>query len=239
MDFVTPNSTGMKTPRFITLRLRLPVLITALLLLLLGIIWIFIVGVIVGRGHNTRENIGILSKIIPGPPMEKSAENSIDATGLPELRASSAGETGKAEATDLDALFKDDSILKGEALQFKDSLKTPYVPAPLVPPPANRAAASAAAPGNTANAGASREPRYEYLFQVASLNRKNQADNLVQKLLVGGLESRVEPYKTSQKTWYRVMVTFKGRATDLDAFRTRLKQFSIDEAVLHKRTVLP
>ncbi|MDR1241663.1 MAG: SPOR domain-containing protein [Deltaproteobacteria bacterium] len=239
MDFATPNSTGMKPPRFITLRLRLPVLIAALLLLLLGIIWIFIVGVIVGRGHNTQENIGILSKIIPGPPVEKSADNSIDAAGLPELRDSSAGETGQAEATNLDALFKDDNVLKGEALQFKDNLKSPYVPVPPATPPPGRAAASAAAPGNTVNAGASREPTYEYLFQVASLNRKNQADNLAQKLLAGGLESRVEPYKTSQKTWYRVMVIFKGRTTDLDAFRTRLKQFSINEAVLHKRTVLP
>ena len=56
--------------RVFTLRMRLPVLVVSLFLLILGLIWIFVVGVLVGRGYNTREEIGVLAAFMPAPQVD-------------------------------------------------------------------------------------------------------------------------------------------------------------------------
>jgi cell division septation protein DedD len=245
MNIFAQNAANPHPPRLLTLRIRLSVLIGAVMLLLTGVICIFILGVIMGRGYNVQEKIGVLAQALPGPP--ESVSNA-ESSGWPESRHSSVatGETGKADAADLDELFKNDSLLKGEELRFKDNLKTPYTqagadesgfaqPARTAAEAAGGIAASSAPFTATAGNVRAGDPVYEYVFQVSSLNQLNQAEALVQKLKAGGHDSRVEIYRTAQKTWYRVIVTFKGRAADLEAFKTQLKRFNINEAVLHGR----
>jgi cell division septation protein DedD len=238
MNNVTPNVTGANSPRFITLRLRLPVFITAVVLLFTGIIWIFILGVIVGRGYNTQEKIGALSAIIPEPPVAENTDANVP--GLSGISGTSVTEAGKSDEAALDTLFQDDSLLKKENLRFKDELKTPYVQT--VPPLAAVAQTvrpETTASANTANARPAADADtgqvYEYLFQVSSFNQINQAEAFTQKLKDSGFSSKVETYKTAQKIWYRVMVTFTGRAAELDAFKNKLKPFNINDPVLHKR----
>jgi cell division septation protein DedD len=236
MNNTTQNPASANPPRFFTLRLRLPVLIISILLLLLGIIWIFIVGVIVGRGFNTQEKIGALANIIPSPPIAEAT----GAVGLPESRAEPVitEETGKSGEADLDVLFK-------------DNLKTPYIQAPVAGATGAQQAranpGAGASPAGTATGAARTIPpaavqasgaTYEYIFQVSSLNQLAQAEALAQKLKAGGLSSQVETFKSGQNTRYRVIVTFKGRAVELDAFKDRLKQFNISQPFLRNRKVL-
>ncbi|MDR2891978.1 MAG: hypothetical protein LBV80_02680, partial [Deltaproteobacteria bacterium] len=175
-------------PRVITLRLRLPVLILTLVLFAIGLTWIFMAGVLVGRGYSAREEIGVLASFMPSPQVAEP-------TGSASPEASDS-----AEASGIDSLFpadessrkgapadNPDGLLRGEDLAFKDSLTAPETPAsaqtsqprPAQPAqtvqPVPQTGAANARQTGTPQTGATDTVVYEYIYQVSSFSQLHQA----------------------------------------------------------------
>lgn len=223
------KTSGKKTPRVVTIRLRLPVFITGLVLFLAGLTWVFFLGVLAGRGYHTEEQIGALAAFMPAQPVA-------EATGSMNL-------DGREGAGDLNALFANGELLRGEDLDFKGSLRAPTEGSstaetkpelqvtPITP-------ASEGAGGAELIVASPSEPLYEYVYQVSALNQQHQAQALKQRLTEAGITAQIELHKTQDTTWYRVLVSFKGNNSELPSFINRLEQLNLKQPLLRKKQVI-
>ena len=229
-----PEAQPQKPPRVVTIRLRLPVFITVLVLFLAGLTWIFFLGVLAGRGYHTEEQIGALAVFLP-------AQQVAESTGSMNPTPPESGEGG---ASGLDALFEGgqgSALLEGEDLDFKGSLRGPVdgggdtggaggqVSVTPISPPADGGEVLVASPS---------EPLYEYVYQVSALNQQHQAQALKQRLTDAGIAAQIELHKTQTSTWYRVLVSFRGKNSELPAFINRLEQLNLKQPLLRKKQVI-
>lgn len=233
-----PEDAPRKQTCVVTIRLRLPVFITALVLLLIGLAWVFFLGVLAGRGYHTEEQIGALAAFMP-------SQHVAEATGSMNLGNSSEG--GESAGEGLNALFEGGELLTGEDLDFKGSLRSPVEGGT-----ANSGSGGAAGSGNEVNvtplappAGGGEvlvaspsEPLYEYVYQVSALNQQHQAQALKQRLTDAGIAAQIELHKTQTSTWYRVLVSFRGKNSELPSFMNRLDQLNLKQPLLRKKQVI-
>jgi hypothetical protein len=232
-----------KRPRIVTIHLRLPVFITALALFLVGLAWVFFLGVLAGRDYHTEEQIGALAVFMPSRQVA-------EATGSMNVDGRQNGQGGGDDADNLDALFEGNQgagLLRGEDLDFKGSLRGPTEGTPMA---GNRTASASQvdvspitiSPGGTAGGevivATPSEPLYEYMYQVSALNQQHQAQVLKQRLTDAGITAQIELHKTETSTWYRVLVSFRGKNSELPAFINRLEQLNLKQPLLRKKQAI-
>lgn len=195
---------------------------------LLCIIWVFVFGLIVGRGYQPEEIVPELKQFMP---VAKNASDFSNQT--------SAQTSDLAEATPR-------NIIKAEELNFYEQLKkaplphtpnkpkaTPVAikPAPIIAPPASppvKKAAPAETPKGNVQA-------YDYVYQVASSQDPKSAELLKIKIEAKGLRTRIERATSGGATWYRVMVLFKGTPEDTRQFKDSLLELGIAKPLLKEK----
>lgn len=274
---------GSKGPRVFNFRLKLPGIVAIAVLLLGGFVWVFILGIMVGRKQLEAEN-SALSAMVPVRAVQQ------------QVQAGSAGPSQE----ELDKLFEENNLVQSEDLEFKEELRSPSqqpqaqaaarqaitqprppqaaAPTPAAPRAATQqptarpaaqpapqasgqtsgqayaqaparpavpasgageitssrfAAQQQAAPYAPANPGA---PVFEYMYQVASFNQIDQAENLIRRISSAGIPAELEVSQTGNITRYRVLVFFKGSPEQTGEFLGRLGQFRLGEPLLRKRT---
>ncbi|MDL2313470.1 SPOR domain-containing protein [Desulfovibrio sp. OttesenSCG-928-C14] len=279
---------GSKGPRVFNFRLKLPGIVAIAVLLLGGFVWVFILGIMVGRKQLEAEN-SALSAMVPVRAVQQQAQ---------------AGAAGPSQE-ELNKLFEENNLVQSEDLEFKEELRSPAqqppaqaaarqaitqprpaqapaapvastpapAPRPAAQQPAARPAAQPApqasgqasgqayaqtparpavtssgageitssrfaaqqqaAPYAPANPGA---PVFEYMYQVASFNQIDQAENLIRRISSAGIPAELEVSQTGNITRYRVLVFFKGSPEQTGEFLVRLGQFRLGEPLLRKRT---
>ena len=204
----------------ITVTLSLPKAIFGIFFLLFILIWVFIFGIMIGRGHNPEDVVPELNKVMPTP----------SAPATPPV----------------DDGMND--ILKPQDLQYHDTLKKnepappPAPPRPTPPPPAP---APVPAPQPTAPAQKPPAPKvtapstqtvYNYVYQVAAFNNTAAAQAMQKKLQQGGFSTKIEQGETRNTTWYRVLVLFKGKQEDTRELRAKLAPYGISTIILRGKT---
>lgn len=234
-------SNNETTARVITIRLRVPALIVAAVLLVGGLIWSFVLGIMVGRGQINEE----LARMMPESRQEANAQD----------------ETDKA-------LAEIEDLIKAEDLKFQESLRQNQqegisAPAPVGSgtaagtatqspsrpqrPDAAEAAALAEAArrdsGQSASAPAVQAPtggqQYQYLYQVASFNKEEQAKDMQGRLQAKGFESRIETTSVNGQPRFRVLISFRGNSETVTQMQNLLKKdFKINDILQRGRTPL-
>jgi hypothetical protein len=66
----------------------------------------------------------------------------------------------------------------------------------------------------------------------------HQAQLLVQKLQDVGINAQIELHRLETGAWYRVLVSFRGQNSELEAFNARLKQFNLGTPMLRKKKAI-
>lgn len=234
-------SNNQTTARVITIRLRVPALIVAAVLLVGGLIWSFVLGIMVGRGQINEE----LARMMPESRQEANAQD----------------ETDKA-------LAEIEDLIKAEDLKFQESLRqnpqegisapapagsgpvtgtaTQSTSRPQRPDAAEAAALaeaarrdsgqSASAPAVQALAGGQ---QYQYLYQVASFNKEEQAKDMKARLQAKGFESRIETTSVNGQPRFRVLISFRGNSETVTQMQNLLKKdFKINDILQRGRTPL-
>lgn len=264
---------------------------------LLGLIWVFIFGVLVGRGYQPERAVPKLAQIMPSP--------------TPSVPQPQVAENGKDEKASKEAL-------KPEELQFYDKLKdSPDASKdkkahtlPLAAQPSLAAAPAGSKPGATPDKNAkaatdkaskdsaadklvaegvvrletakpkadaskeakdakdakakdakakadkeakeakdakeskdakqtaereSKEGRFAYVYQVASLPDAQSAQRYRDKVRGLGLNAEITQGEGNGKTWHRVVVHFKGKPEDTREMKAKLKAFGVDKPLLRSK----
>lgn len=227
--------------RSYTLRLTFSSIITAVIVLVIGIGWSFVLGVMVGRGYNPEKKISQLANLFP---KEEDAG------------PAAMGRVGDEQPAD--------TVMRAEDLSYAASLKGKPGQGKLAPPPPkagtepkpknmqNATAAvaqvldpaslvSQAAPGQAPVPAATRndaaqaqkpanQQNFDFTFQVATFKDTGSVDNLRARLEGAGLRTRME--KTTGKTpLYKVMVLHRGSTDDAQALRQKLVDMGLGQPI--------
>lgn len=213
--------------RTVTITLGLPKALFSVFFLLFLLVWAFIFGVMLGRGHNPEEMVPELAKVMPAPPPQ-------------------------AESPPDESM---NNVLRPQELQYHDSLKggdsgsPPRItPAPVQrhdqaakPESAPKSAPQATAPQPTPQKAptpqdAQDQTVYSYIYQVAASTNQASAENLRKKLEANGFSASISQNKSNDVTWYRILVSFKGKPDDTRILRSKLAQHGISTVILRGKT---
>lgn len=199
---------------------------------LLCFVWVFVFGLIVGRGYQPEEALPKLKQIMPAP--------------RPEAAASSASAVATSEETK-----PSQQVIKPEDLAFYDQLKKDPAPARASKPAPAKPVASAAQAKPVATPAKVESPvappkseakqdsiRYSYVYQAAASKDRDAAENLKSRIESSGLQSRIESVTTSGATWHRVLVLFRGTPEDTNTMKDTLQNLGINKLLLKEKTPL-
>ncbi|MCA1946355.1 MAG: SPOR domain-containing protein [Desulfovibrio sp.] len=231
---------------------------------LLGLVWVFIFGVLVGRGYRPETAVPELARIMPAeqnagkvladqgvlPPEELEFYDALRKGGnvSPTLPSEAVAVSGPVSDTSLHPAFEDEDLPPAEVVQDLARTGTPVAAAPAASPkhqPAQPAAASKPAVAKPA-APAAQPPvsdddtgppgqRYAYVYQAAAFNEAAKAEAFKGKMHALNLKASVQKVEDNGKTWHRVMVHFEGTPEDTRLLKEKLRQAGIEKALLRSK----
>lgn len=228
-------------PRRVTFSLTIPQFLSSLLAIAVGCVWIFLLGVILGRGFIPETHIPELERMMPqGHPGQAA-----------RVIAGDAGPQTPEAAPETKPVPP--QVIPPEDLAYRDSLKQKpparSAPQPPKPSPAKQAkpASGQTAPVKT-EAQAKTEARsqkqpdkpeaqiFNYVYQVAAYKEAGQSDALAAKLKRSGINARTEKEVSGGVTWYKTLINFKGTPDDTGKLREQLKAHKMERLLLRSKT---
>jgi cell division septation protein DedD len=208
------------------LELGLAGLIYLGIFIVLGMVWAFILGVYIGRGHQPEEVVPEISRI------------------MPETRVRS-NRTGSSPGT-----IKQD-ILKPEQLEFYDKLKNPPgtelhhdTPKQTKVKQIRTKATKHTSPSRKKKKKTkvatitARKNIYSYTYQVAAFKSFDRASNMQKSLVAQGIMSSISRTSTNQRSWLKVFVYFQGAPEQAEKFKKKLKKLGIKRPILKKKKAI-
>lgn len=216
-----------KEPKRYTVSFSLAGLVSLTVLTLVALSWIFILGVLVGRGYKPESAVPELEHIMPkaqqAPAQNDDVLRAEDLNFYSELskKPGADASTGKSATTQQ---------------QAKKPAPVPTPKPKVTPQPEPQV--SAPAPAKTAKPVAPSEPMYRYAYQVASLKDIAAARKFQDKLASLGLSSRLERAQAKGSTWHRVIISFQGTADDTRDLMRKLGTLGISKPLLKSKTPL-
>lgn len=187
-------------------------------LVIIGMAWSFILGVIVGRGHQPEKMaVEMAQKVLP--------------EDFPLL-------TEKNE----EVLKGEELEFFDKLKQGPSSVPPAPAPAP-TPKPAPKLEQATVKPATQGNQTIQTSPVdkdvvYVFNYQVAALASMDQAQAFLKKLEPGGFKTSVITATHEGKTWYRVYVHYQGTQTSTSTVMDKLKTCGINNILLRSRTPL-
>jgi hypothetical protein len=215
-----------------SLKLNFSMMLTTVIVLLIGVSWVFMLGVIVGRGHNPDDKIYELTgRVLHG---------------------------GRQAAPVVQE--PPQAILRPEELHFWPSLRDKSLhnsavdlETPAARTPARQADAGAAdAPaGNAASASTPQPPlqlvpqsglstRFDFVYQVAVFRDDAQADRLRERLEGEGLRTALEKSQARDgKSLYKVLASRRGTEEDNAQLLAVLERLKLGPPLLRSKKAVP
>lgn len=193
-------------------------------------VWMFILGVLVGRGYKPETFIPQLARILP-----QDAVQSIQGPAPKDERS----ETLKPE----DLTFYDD-LKKGSEPKREPVKKTPVKatpPKPAAQPPVKASPPKPAAqpsvkPASPAPAAASAETgRFRYIYQVAAFKEEDRAVLFRDQILKGGISSYFLKGESAGDPWFRVYVSFDGTPEQTGKLHSELEKMGVKNPLLRSK----
>ncbi|PTN35032.1 SPOR domain-containing protein [Desulfonatronum sp. SC1] len=191
--------------------------------------WAFILGILVGRGYHPES---VIPEIGWSPPPLPTLSSPRTVLQPEELRFhETLQERGsqpfpeaprRAEAPLVSAPVRPDPQAQREAVPDP-------VPAPVV---------AAHEPTGPTEPLEFAEPRFEFVYQVASFQNDTQARALQQSIASAGLLASVEAGMVNDRQWYRVLVTVRGSQAEADLAKSRLQGLGIADPFLRAKKSL-
>lgn len=218
--------------RSYTLNLGFSMLMTMLIVTILGACWIFMLGVMVGRGYNPDAKIAeVVPGIAPGSRLPAAPEPATTALRPEELDFIPALRNKPRLSVQHNAGLPVNSPGAGNRTAPLSTLPNP--------PEIQTAGATGqiAAPPSPPPPAAPKAELYDYVYQTATFNDPEQADKLREKLEGVGVRTRLEktPAK-SGKILYKVQALLRGNEEDNKDLLASLERFRLGPPLLRSKT---
>lgn len=228
-------------PRKFSIEMTMSGVISVVIVVLLGMCWVFILGILLGRGYRPENAVPKLAQMMPtteaagkapeaSPPTEPKVLKPEDLTFM-------EGEQPKDGQVVTDSTHKAPTVsgkTNAPALRprdLADARSRVAIPPRPEPPRQATKPASPPRPAMTQPAtfkakpksepkAASRPPapnRFRAVYQVASFPSREQAKVMVKRLDAKGLKATIREAKFKDRKVFRVNVHLRGTAADLAA----------------------
>ena len=224
MDNDTRQDKGKAAPRKYTVQLTRTGIACVTTGITLALVWVFIFGVLVGRGYHPENSVPELARIIPGPASAPTADAGAANQPAPSAKIISAEE------------LQFPKTLKEEAAPTASPKPTPPATAP-VPAPKS-VAPDAAKPAAAAEKDSEGNGRFAYIYQVASFKQLDMAEEMSKRLKAAGLATDIESATSNGGSWYRVLVRMTGRPEDTRSLKDTLTGVGLGKPMLRSKKAL-
>ncbi|MCT4626882.1 SPOR domain-containing protein [Halodesulfovibrio sp.] len=262
MGFAPTTSKDKDTGKNIfNFSLRLPELIGLAVIILVGFIWVFIFGLLVGRGYQPEEALPELKHIMPSQqqvveitptPVEENigSNSSVQPNNTPASRPIEVAEAQPVTKKPEEVVLKPEQLNFFEQLKAKEASNSPATapkvkkahvvakqakPAPKVQPKQSVAAARKPKAQKQQAALKKDSPAFEYIYQVAASTNKEAATKLRSSMEGKGFTTSMATAVVKNATWYRVNVHFVGSPNQLTQFKSRLAGAGYSNPLLKKK----
>jgi len=216
--------------RAYTLNLTFSMLLTAVIVALIGISWVFMLGVIVGRGYNPDTKVHeITGRMLRGrqapgvqePPQAVLKPEELDfGLALRDRPLHNATAAMRAPAAQTPARQTNDAAARSGTEQ-PVSGQTVKPPTQLVPQDASSA-------------------RYDYTYQVAVFREAEQADKLRERLEGEGVRTTMEKSQTKDgRSLYKVLTALRGTEEDNTQLLALLDRLKLGPPLLRSKKAVP
>lgn len=224
------TSTTKKENKKFGFQLGLSGFLSLAVLVVIGMAWSFILGVIVGRGYQPEKMaMEMAQKVLPEdfPLLTEKNEEVLKGEELEFFDKLKQGPSSVPVAQAAPA--KPVETPKAQnATVAKSATQTP---APTPAPAAQAAPAAATAPGG-------KEEVFVFNYQVAALASMDQAQTFLKKLDPATFKTSVVTANHEGKTWYRIYVHHQGTVESTMTLKEQLKRSGIGSILLRSRTPL-
>jgi len=205
--------------RAYTLKLSFPALLTTVIVALIGVGWVFMLGVMVGRGHN------------PDAKLNELTERMLRGRQTPVVQEPSH------------AILRPEELNFGPALRDKplhNSTAAVGTPAAQAPDGQTNSAVERNLAGNAPSVQAAQPVRFDFVYQVAVFRDAGQADRLRERLEGAGLRTALEtsPAKGG-KSLYKVLALRRGTEEDDKQLLAVLERLKLGPPVLRSKKPTP
>jgi DedD protein len=230
-------------------------LVSLFVFTVLIMVWMFILGVLVGRGYRPEAVIPQLAKVLP----QEKAPQAGDGQAAPQQE----GQTPQEQPT-----------LRPEELGFYEDLKSSTKPRAASPPPAQPkpapqpqpaqpqpappqpqaavqpvAAQTTAAPANKpapapsqpedkSAAASAQTQKFRYIYQVASFKQEDRAALFRDQAKAKGFNATFVREPVNDEHWYRVLVTMDGTVQENEKLRSGLEGMGVKNPLLRSKKPL-
>lgn len=213
---------GKNFRRTFTLSFGMGTVVAFLLVLSVGLVSVFCLGIFLGRGYSPEDAFPGLARLMPEPaPAAAPMIVAGDAPAPPEAQPQPSPPPQQALPANA-----------GQAgQQPPPAPPRATAPAQTPPPPATAARPQQPPqqqtrpqqPETTPPAESASGERFLFVYQVASYKTADPCNALVAKLKNAGFSARVQKHEDADNTWYRAVVDFSGNTRDAEKFKERLK----------------
>ena len=223
--------------------------------LLLGLVWVFIFGVLIGRGYSPEKDLPKLASIMPSPPEEQGPAPNPEVLKAEELQfmdnlrdTPPAGPVPATEATAPEAASQSETAPAETAppVETANRVETASVenlPERKPDKPLEKKTATApkpeTAPVEPAAEQAPSDPdtrQYDYIYQVASFRDKVSGMRFQEKVEKLGLKATVDKAVSDGSVWYRVNVHFRGKPEDTREMKAKLNTIGVPKPLMRSKT---
>lgn len=233
------SSTTKNESSGFTFKLGLSGFLSLAVLVVIGMAWSFILGVIVGRGHQPEKMaMEMAQKVLPAdfPLLTEKNEAVLKGEELEFFDKLKQGPSSVPLAQTTTA--KPAETPKVQNATAAKSQNATVVKGPLTPVQAalQSLTQNPATPPGTVQAG--KEEVFVFNYQVAALVSMEQAQTFLKKLDPTGVKTSVVTATHEGKTWYRVYVHHQGTVDSAAVLKEKLKGSGINSILLRSRTPL-
>lgn len=205
-------------------------------LIVIGMAWSFILGVVVGRGYQPEKMaLEAAQQILPEdfPLLTEKNEEVLKAEEL-EFFDKLKQTPAQAEAAETKAAQAKSAPAKTQTAATE---KKPDTAKPTVAKPTDKAAEKPT-PAVPADLAADKEEVFVFNYQIAALASMDQAQTFLKQIAPGGFKTSVVTATHEGKTWYRIYVHHQGTVDSAKTLKDKLKASGINSILLRSRTPL-
>ncbi len=215
-------------PRKFSIELTMSGLVSIAVVVVLGVAWVFILGVLVGRGYKPEKAVPELAQILP----TTESPESVGSAASPEVL--------KPEELGFMESLRDkgdvDGPAVGQAPTGTSTAQNAPIPAPVAPQSVPIQAAQAPLPESPTIEDARPEfERFAITYQVASFYEKSRADTYLSQIAKKGVTGRIENAQVNGKPVYRILVSLSGDMTEIQG---KLDAIGVKKPMQRKKTKL-
>lgn len=238
-----------------TIRVTFSSLISAGIVTLIGLGWVFMLGVIVGRGYHPEQKMPELARILPAspqqapPPAHQAQRNDVikaeELKFMHQLKGRPTGNNATAAQAAVAPTPKPADNKRTEAQRAAEVKAVAEAKTAADAKSASEARkaeakriaeAKKAQEQNAAQAAKAANETFDYIYQVAAFKEEAPAKTLRAKLESAGLRIRIESQKEGSVTWYRLLVNFRGTPEDTRNLKGTLQKQGIDKIIMRSKT---